>query len=593
MHQMTPGRRWPVLAIALLALFLALTMPSTSPARTVLDLDTVRQPVDLADWGDFWVDPHAQATMQSVDAGTGVNWTPTHSGAVYNLQPRQALWVRFTIPPAPDAERWYLEIPYASVDRVSLYSQDTAGQWNVLEAGDRIAVGNWPVPHRHPLLPVTVSAEEPRKYLLRVENMHAFGAPLMFISESRLNRSEQRVSLILGIFFGLAGLAVAISVLSAVSLRDSAYALYAPAVALTGLTQASLTGIAGLHLWPHLPAWNDASALLLPVWTMAAIVLFISAVVSLPERSRRAHLAMQGLGALGAVASVLVLATQGPARMGIMAGYMGLTQAAVIVACLWAWRLGDRYAPWVLVGGIPVILSALFPLARIAGLVPVSFLTSHSMQFGIAVELPILLVILMLRSQQRRENSRRIQGLDRVDPATGLINAHVFEERLAHMIARSVRLRQQSSVLLMDIINTEQIQRDFDRRSAEEMPLRVAGRLLTTAREIDSVARLGELRFGMLVEGPLSPQDAASAGARVIARCLMPFKDKSPEWVAQLRVAQALVPLDGSDVNDLMQRLHAVLANAPRDSRRGVFALSDAPGTGAGSGFAPSGRAPL
>ena len=54
----------------------------------------------------------------------------------------------------------------------------------------------------------------------------------------------------------------------------------------------------------------------------------------------------------------------------------------------------------------------------------------HGMQMGIAIELPMLLVILMVRSQQRRENNRRIQGLERIDPATGLINAHVFMERL-------------------------------------------------------------------------------------------------------------------------------------------------------------------
>jgi hypothetical protein len=40
------------------------------------------------------------------------------------------------MPPAPDAERWYLEIPYASVDRASLYTQDSAGQWNEQRAGD-------------------------------------------------------------------------------------------------------------------------------------------------------------------------------------------------------------------------------------------------------------------------------------------------------------------------------------------------------------------------------------------------------------------------------------------------------------------------
>jgi hypothetical protein len=92
-----------------------------------------------------------------------------------------------------------------------LYTLDSAGQWNEQLAGDLVAVDKWPVPHRHPLLPIALSAEVPTNYLLRLENGHAFSAPLQFISEGRLSYSEQRVSLILGIFFGLTGLAALIS----------------------------------------------------------------------------------------------------------------------------------------------------------------------------------------------------------------------------------------------------------------------------------------------------------------------------------------------------------------------------------------------
>ena len=42
-----------------------------------------------------------------------------------------------------------------------------------------------------------------------------------------------------------------LGVLSAVSLRDSVYAFYALSVALMGLSQAAMTGIGGLHLWPR------------------------------------------------------------------------------------------------------------------------------------------------------------------------------------------------------------------------------------------------------------------------------------------------------------------------------------------------------
>jgi two-component system, sensor histidine kinase LadS len=222
---------------------------------------------------------------------------------------------------------------------------------------------------------------------------------------------------------------------------------------------------------------------------------------------------------------------------------------------------------------MPVIIGAAFPIARLLGLIPISFWTTHGMQVGIAIELPVLMVVLMLRSQQRREHYRRIQGLDRIDPATGLINSYVFSERLTRMMARSQRLKYQSAVLLIDIANIEQIRRDFGARSAAELPLHVAGRLLSAAREIDSVARLSESRFGMLVEGPLTAEEAASAGPRVVARCLMPFKNKPIEWVAQVRVAHSLVPAERANPVLLVERLEALLAAVPSDSKRAVFAL--------------------
>ena len=120
------------------------------------------------------------------------------------------------------------------------------------------------------------------------------------------------------------------------------------------------------------------------------------------------------------------------------------------------------------------------------------------------------------------------------------------------------------------------MRRDFDRRAADELPLQVAGRLLSTAREIDSVARLSDYRFGLLLEGPLTAEEVAEAGPRVVARCLMPFKNRPLEWVAQVRVAQALVPMDGTDPDDVLARLDRLLAAVPPDSRRAVFPLGRA-----------------
>lgn len=565
------GRR-PLGLLLGLALLLA---GAITQARTVLDLDTTNQPVPMQDWGDYWIDPNGQATPQQVAGTAGLPWKPTDAGALYPVSTGNALWVRFSVPPAPDGERWYLEVPYPSINRASLYTLDGAGQWTEQRAGDLIPVSKWPVPHRHPLLPIALSAEVPTHYLLRLENSHAFSAHLQFISEGRLSASEQRVSLVLGIFFGLAGLAAVVSLLGALSLRDTSYGYYAVCVTLMGLTQATVTGIAGLHLWPNSPRWSDISTSVLPLMTAAVTLMFIAATVALPERSRRLNRLMSSQVLVGLLVAVMMPLVPPASRMDVMVPSVLLLEFSGLLVMAWAWRRGDRFAPWLMLSYLPVLASAGWMLANSARLVASGFFTQHGMQFGVALNLPIVLVVLMMRSQHRRENTRRIQGLDRVDPATGLINGHVFAERLLRMIARSDRLRHESAVMLIDVVNTDQIHRDFGRKAADDLPLRVAERLLSTTREIDSAARLSERRFGMLVEGPFTAEDAATLGPRLVARCLMPYKDLPVECVAQVHVAYALVPLQGSNAQGLLTQLEERLSSVPADSRRAVFVLGE------------------
>ena len=560
-------------ALPILASLVLLASGAAWP-RTVLDLDAQKQPIALQDWGDYRIEKssHVNAT-EVADSQTG--WQPTSQRTIYPLTTSDALWIRFTVPPAPDAERWYLEIPYPSVDRVSLFTNDAAGQWTEQRAGDLIAVSKWPIPHRYPLMRIALSAEVPTKYLLRLENRHSSSAPLQFISESHFSYFNQRVSLILGIFFGLTALAAIIALLSAVSLRDPAYGFYAISVSMSGLTQAALTGIAGLHLWPHSPWWTDLATSVLPTLGVAATLMFLSAAISLPERSIRLYRSVCATALLGiAVAAALAMVPMDQ-RSRLFTAYIFFPHVLGVYLLIWAWRRGDRFAPWLIVGVFPSLLAGAYLIARNMDLVPFGFFPQHGTQIGVAIEIPIMIVILMMRSQHRRENARRVQGLDRIDPATGLINDHVFDARLKRMIARSERLKHQSAVLLIDIVNTEQTQRDYGRKAADDLPLRVAERLLSTAREIDSAARLSELRFGMLVEGPFSAEEAATLGPRIVARCMMPYKGLHMDCVARVRLAYALVPDQGSNASELLQRLAERLGQAPSDDKKAVFRLGE------------------
>jgi GGDEF domain-containing protein len=544
-------------------------------ARSALTLDPTHEPLLLNDAGDAWLDETGQVTVDELARSRNVPWHPTASEHIYKIAGDKALWVRFTVPPTVGPERWYLEVVYPGVDRVELFVQNAAGQWTSRVAGDSIPVASWPVPHRHPVLPIATSATEPRVHWLRIQNGTIFGAPLQFVSENYLSGTEQSIALWLGVYLGFVVLAVVLAGIGGLSLGDKGYWFYALSAVMMWLCQATLTGLAGLHLWPNMAWWNNMAPQITPLFAISSLQLFFAEIVSLRERSRLLYRLMLAVTLASIPLAIYIMVTPDVMdRLRIIVFYVSGASIAGLGIVIWAIMRGDRYAPWLLLGSSPVAVGAGFPLARAAGLIPVGFFTTYGMQIVIAIELPVLLIVLALRSQHRREHVRRIQGLDRIDPATGLINAAVFHERLVRLIARSQRLKFRSAMLLVDIGNIDHIRRQFDPDSARELTLRVAGRLLSVAREIDTVARLSEHRFGILLEGPLHADEVAEAGPRIVARCLMPFKGRPLEWSAHVRVAQALIPMDGTDPSQLIGRLEMLLASAPADSRRAVFMLS-------------------
>jgi GGDEF domain-containing protein len=562
------------MAVALL--FLAsLLLAGPALARGVLTFSGAAEPVMLHDAGDAWLDDTGTATVQDVAAAGKLGWQPTDDSKIFKVSGGKALWIRFTVPATASGERWYLEVPYPGVDLVELYVQNSAGQWTSRRAGDSIPVAQWPLPHRQPILPLSISPQEPRVHYLRIQNGTIFGAPLQFVSENYLGRTQQTFALGLGVYLGLVVLAVILAGIGGLSLGDKGYWLYALSAVMMWLCQATLTGLAGLHLWPTWAWWNNMAPQVTPLFAIASLQVFFAEVVSLRERSRLLYRILVAI-ALASIplAIYLPLTPNVVERLNLIVIYVVAASFVGLAVVVWAALRGDRYAVWLLIGSSPVAIGAGFPLARAAGLIPVSFITTYGMQIVIAIELPVLLIVLAMRSQHRREHVRRIQGLDRIDPATGLINAAVFHERLVRLIARSQRLKFRSAMLLVDIGNIDQIRRQFDADSARELTLRVAGRLLSVAREIDTVARLSEHRFGILLEGPLHADEVAEAGPRIVARCLMPFKGRPLEWSAHVRVAQALIPMDGTDPAQLIGRLEMLLASAPADSRRAVFMLS-------------------
>jgi diguanylate cyclase (GGDEF)-like protein len=243
----------------------------------------------------------------------------------------------------------------------------------------------------------------------------------------------------------------------------------------------------------------------------------------------------------------------------------------------WAWYHGDRFARWLLAAFVPMLVALPFPVARWLALVPLGFWTQHAIQLALAVTLPAVFLLLILRSQERRDYRRRISHLDQVDPLTGLVNDDVFAHRLRGMIERSQRFNCQSAVVLVDFTNLHKLREEFGRKAVLEVLLRLAGRLTSLVRDVDTVARVGEARYGILIEGPIPPDRGASVGSKVLARLIMPFSRMPMGLAVRPKIAVALVPGQGDNVQEVLDRLDAMLKEAAPDYRKNIFVADSQP----------------
>lgn len=558
---------------AALALVLSCLLSLTGAyGRTILDLDEIRQPVLLQDWGDGWVDATGTKTIEQIAALPSTAFSPTGGGRRYFLAPGEALWIKLGIPPAPDDKRWYLKLTEPGLERVDLYTRGSDGNWIVQRAGDRLPVADWPLPNVYPVFPVRVSAEEPTYYALRIESSQSFHVPVAFENESGLSTSLQQASLIHGLYFGLLMMVAGFSLCTAVAMREPTHALFGVWAIALSLAVASALGVGGMHLWPNHAPWNTVAKYVLPVAALVPLLLFTSQAISL--RARKPWLAWAFLLLAASVALVAAVLGMVESRLAVQIT-LAVCVATALVCCAstcWAFSQGDRFAGWLLAGFVPLLAALAFIVAHAMAWVPNSALVRYAMALATGLALPLIFLALMLRSQEKRNYQSRISQIDRVDPATGLINDLVFVHRLRSMIERSTRQNQQSAVVFMDIANRADILAEYGRRNSLKVTLRLAGRLSTMLRDVDSVARLGESRFGLLIEGPVPPDRIKAMASKVFARCIAPFSGLPIGLILKPKIAVIVVPQDAASPEAAIALLDRMLLEAPPDFRRNIFA---------------------
>lgn len=158
------------------------------------------------------------------------------------------------------------------------------------------------------------------------------------------------------------------------------------------------------------------------------------------------------------------------------------------------------------------------------------------------------------------------------DRTVPLLAGRDLAGELRRLMARSARQGWQGAVVLIEMVDSGALQNRFGPQAVEGVAGRIAGALLSIARDVDLPARISPFRFVLLVEGPLTSEEAAAIGPRLVARFLMPAGRTPHSGPEKVRVAQTLVGTrlcPDAVLSVLDRRLRCV----PPHSRRAVFTV--------------------
>jgi two-component system, sensor histidine kinase LadS len=528
----------------------------------------------------YWTDDTGALGIDEVANGASTRFLPMEKFRTFTLN-GAALWLRLDLPALDSANRWHLLLSAAAfTDKATFYQRDARGGWMVQQAGDHLPVAQWSHKDQTPVF--ALSGHAPGSVWLRLENRPAPMSPrLQLLTEGQLQEQRYWTYLLLGAYLGLG---VLVAFLGWVHVRlygDRVFLAYVCYVLTMLGFQLAFTGIGGLFFWPHWARWNDAAPALFMLWLTASGIWFVREACAVQRYHRGVDRAVIAWCLFGLVYPVVYLWMQNSAAFLVLNLYGLLSVVLSIFLCIWTWRQGQAYAGWLALGFLPVHLGYPFPALRSAGILPDSWATQYAVLIGSAIEIPLLLYILHRRAKDFGENRARMRAIDVTDPLTGLAVAPVLYLRLRDAWRRAARSAHQCGVLLVELSNHPEIYAKAGREAVDRSLVVAASRLLSVVGEVDTVSRIADHRFAILMEGPPHEDIVKALAQHIVAKGLDEVPTLPGTLVLRFRVAFAWLPEDtpedasqgGFDEHGLLERLNRVLDYLAGDPKRSILRL--------------------
>ncbi|MGY1490466.1 diguanylate cyclase domain-containing protein [Methylobacillus pratensis] len=519
-------------------------------------------------------DPGHQLALKDLPAlQQGGAWKPAlnERGNVNLGYSRSAFWFALPVSVAADSvEDRLLEVAFASLDHVEVYSPDSNGVYQRQMAGDIYPFNQRPYPHRNLVFPLKLPAGEHVIYI-KVVSQGTLTVPVNLWQVKAMHAHDQYAYSLLSLYYGALLALFFYNFLIYLSTRETVFLFYVAFVGSMVVAQASLNGLGNQFLWPAWPEWGNIA---LPCGMAATGFfgvffsrIFLNTRGNFP-RLDRLMLAFAVLFAL-IMLSPLALSYRFSALLVSLSGVvfsLFVTSVAVV-----SYMRRNPGAFYFLLAWSAVLAGVVILGLRNLGWVPTNAFTIYSMQLGSAIEMLMLsfaladritimrkekeqaqrdtlnakqeLVDALIKTEhdleervalrtkeietvntQLRHKERELRYMALHDALTGLANRTLMNDSLKRALARAGRDKGLVAVLLIDLDGFKEINDTYGHAAGDLVLQVVAARLRKVTRVSDVTARLGGDEFVVVLEDIHGAEDAIRIAEKLVQELARPVE---------------------------------------------------------------------
>ncbi len=181
------------------------------------------------------------------------------------------------------------------------------------------------------------------------------------------------------------------------------------------------------------------------------------------------------------------------------------------------------------------------------------------------------------RQQALADRNEQLQHLSLHDPLTGLPNRLLLDERLGQRVVEAARSGRRFALMVLDLDRFKQINSTFGRSLGDQLLSLMAERLRELLRDNDTVARIGDDDFALLVDVD-SRQQAEVIAAKVLDRLGGPCELAGSQITLSANLGIALFPDHGRAGAELLKHAEIAMLRARVSGQRtALFQADDDP----------------